>query len=474
MDGRPKPVAGLKRIDHVIVLMLENRSLDQAFGFLYEGENQPRHFLPHGTDRRFRGMPRDFSNPVSFDPGAARVPVVAGAHDRCVPHNDPQELFNEINLQLFATPTPAPGQRPSMDGFLVSYEHTKPERPEEIMECYTPQQLPVMSALARSFAICDEWYASAPCQTWPNRAFFHLGTSRGRVNNYPYDPFDYDVPTVFNVLMDHQVSWAIYNDSILESATRLQFPQLWHLLLEPHFQRFEKFVNDARTGHLPAYSFLEPSFLVDPNDAHPPHDMLLAEQFVWKVWQAVSGGSRWESTLLIITFDEHGGCVDHLPPAYGAVPPDDCRGPEGFAFDRYGVRVPTLVISPWIEEGTVFRSPIQTPYCHTSVIATLRDWLGIPFDRLLKSRRVEAAPTLDHLLTRTEPRREVPAIAYPEGTPTHHHLELAPNDFQKGLLVSAAHRVGIGGGLRMLEHVHKRQHIADFFQTYKERHHRTE
>jgi phospholipase C len=465
---------GLQRIQHLIVLMLENRSFDQVFGFLYEGQQQPRHFLPAGTNPVFDGMPRSFSNPTSLDGSASEQVVVrAGARDRCVPHKDPQETFEHINLQLFGTEKPAPGQHPTMNGFLVSYSQTKPERPDEIMECFTPGQLPVLSALARNFALSDAWFASVPTQTWPNRGYFHLGTSRGKVNNYPYDPFDYDVPTIFNVLTEHKASWAIYNDSILESATRLQFPQLWDLLLEPHFQRFDKFEDDARAGNLPVYSFLEPSFLVDPNDAHPPHDMLLAEQFVWRVWQAVSGGAHWDSTLLLITFDEHGGCVDHTPPPYGAVPPDDCRGPEGFAFDRYGARVPMIAISPWIEPGTIFRSPDRQPYCHASVLATLRDWLHIPANLMLKSRRVDAAPTLDHLLNRSEPRRDIPAIPYPPGKPTHHHLELAPNDFQKGLLVSAAHRLGIGGGLKMLEHVHERSHIADFFQTHKERHQRT-
>ena len=331
---------GLKPIQHIVVLMLENRSLDHLCGFLYAGQHQPRHFLPSNTSQAFKGMPPSFSNPSNpayFTGEGPANPVVvhAGTHDRCVPHEDPQELFEHINLQLFGTPKPSPAQQPTMNGFLVSYRQTGAARPEEIMECYTPEQMPVLSALAWNFAICDEWYASAPCQTWPNRAYFHLGTSRGQVNNYPYNPFDYDAPTIFNILDQHSTSWTIYNDSFIESATRLQFPQLWDLLLEPHFQGFDDFQEDARSGNLPAYSFVEPSFLFDPNDAHPPHDLLLADQFVWRVWEAVSGGAHWDSTLLLITFDEHGGCIDHQPPPANAVPPDDLRGPEGFAFDRY-------------------------------------------------------------------------------------------------------------------------------------------
>jgi len=466
--------SGLQRIQHIVVLMLENRSFDHLCGFLYSERQPPRHFLPTEPTGPFNGMPLSFSNPRSFSgQGVAElVRVRAGAENTCVPSENPQERFEHVNLQLFGNSRPPQGQTPSMNGFLLSYGQTGANRPEEIMQCYTPEQLPVLSALARNFAICDEWYASVPSQTWPNRAFFHLGTSLGQVDDYPYDPLNYDAPTIFNVLQGEKRSWAIFNDSRLESTTRLQMPQLWDLWLGPHFQRLESFLEDARRGTLPAYSFLEPSFLVDPNDAHPPHDMLAAEQLMWRVWQAVSGGAHWESTLLLITLDEHGGTIDHQPPPYGAAPPDDHRDASGFAFDRFGVRVPMIAISPWIEAGTVFRSPSQTPYDHTSVIATLRDWLRIPQSAMMKSRRVEAAPTLEHLLSRAEPRKDLPAMPFPTGKAARQHLGLAPNDFQLGMMMGLAHRLGVRGGLKLLEHVHERQHIADFFATYKQRHQR--
>lgn len=467
----------LAHIQHVVVLMLENRSLDHLCGFLYSGAHGPRHVLPAGSSPGFNGMPLSYSNPSNpgyFNGSGPPNPVAvhAGAHDRGVPHEDPQEVFEDINLQLFGTETPLANQHATMNGFLISYQRTKPANPNEIMECYTPDQLPVISTLAREFAISDAWYASVPTQTWPNRAYFHLGTSRGKINNYPYDPFDYDVPTIFNVLEQQKISWAVYNDSIFESATRLQFPQLWDLLLEPRFQNLSTFEEDARNGRLPAYSFLEPSFIVDPNDAHPPHDLLLAEQLVWRVWNAVSTGAHWDSTLLVITFDEHGGCIDHQPPPENAVAPDDQLAANAFAFNRYGVRIPTIAISPWIEAGTVFRSPTDAPYDHTSVLATIRDWQRIPKDRMLSSRRIAAAPTLEHLLTRSEARREIPAIPYPTGIAIKQEMHLAPNDFQKALLVALGHRVGLRGGVKLLENVRHRKHVANFFQAYKERHHR--
>ena len=244
-----------------------------------------------------------------------------------------------------------------MKGFYLNYEKAS-STPEQIMQCYSTEQVPVITALARSFAISDEWFASSPTQTWPNRAFVHLGTSCGKVNNSPYDPFDYDVKTIFNTIKEFGLSWRVYNDSELTSLTRLQLPKLWDPFLDGHFHGFEEFREDAKNGALPAYSFLEPSFVFEPNDEHPPHDVALGEKFLFDTWQAVSSGKNWNETLLVITYDEHGGCYDHVPPRFGAATPDSASAPgkEGFYFNRFGVRVATLLISPYMEAGTVFRT----------------------------------------------------------------------------------------------------------------------
>lgn len=462
----------LSNLQHIVVVMLENRSFDNVAGFLYDQTSQPRHFLPAGTDPHYNGMPLDYSNPSNpayFEgTGPANpVPVHRGSDNLQVPNSDPQELFDDITFQIFGTTTPQSRQTPAMNGFLVSYERVAKQHPEEIMQCYTPEQLPVISQLARSFAICDAWYASCPCQTFPNRSFVHAGTSCGQVNNWPYTPFDYDVPTIFNVLTGIKADWVVYNDSIFESATRLQFPRLWDVLLEAHFQGFDDFQEAARQGKLPRYCFVEPSFLINPNDQHPPHDMLLGERFLWQVWNAVASGAHWESTLLLITYDEHGGCCDHQPPPWGATPPDGRRAQNGFSFDRYGVRVPAVVVSPWIEEGTVFRSPTGRPYDHTSLLATLRDWLQVPQSAMLQSARVADAPTLEQVLTRSTPRAEIPAIAYPAGTPVEHPLTLPPNHFQKGLAMALAHRYGVRGAVKAVENLATRRHVADFFAEHK-------
>jgi phospholipase C len=262
----------------------------------------------------------------------------------------------------------------------------------------------------------------------------HAGTSMGRVNNKP-DPL-YDAETIFEVLEATEHSWKVYNDAVLMSLARLQFPQLWDPALQLHFHGMEEFEEDCRDGTLPEYSFLEPSFQIQPNDEHSPHDVSLGEQFLLRIWKAVSGGKDWNSTLLVISFDEHGGCYDHVEPP-SAVPPDAASDPgeAGFHFDRYGVRVPTVLVSPYIEAGTVFRRPEgAVPYDHTSILATLQEWLQIPVEKRLASNRVKNAPKLGDVLTRSTPRTDLPAIAV-SGTfakPTTRLI--AVNDLQVAIL----------------------------------------
>jgi phospholipase C len=153
-----------------------------------------------------------------------------------------------------------------------------------------------------------------------------------------------------------------------------------------------------------------------------------------------------------------------LPPT-GAKTPDNTSNPgqSGFHFDRFGVRVPTILVSPWIEAGTVFRSNTTTPLDHTSILATLREWLAIPADKMLPSQRIAQAPTLDYVLTRTSPRADKPSIQSPESASlTSTSLSLPPNDLQKSLISGTAARFGMDPR-SVLAGIHTRQHAIDFF-----------
>ena len=450
----------LDKIKHIVVLMMENRSLDNMLGYLYADQgNKPGHVVPPGSAPLYDGLayfsPRDpanpFWNPVDaafFSGGSSgRAYVSREAENTVVPDPDPEESFANMTYQLFGPHAPSPDAPDQMKGFYIDYARAS-STPEQIMQMYSPsKQANVINALARHYAVSDQWSCSSPTQTWPNRAFVHCGTSNGRVDNWPYDPFQYDVPTIFNTLEAVGLSWKVYNDTELISLTRAQLPKLWDPLLEGHFHGFDRFQEDARNGDLPDYTFLEPSFQIEPNDDHPPHDIRAGEQFIFDAWQAVVTGKHANETLLLITYDEHGGCYDHAKTLFGATTPDSASDPgqHGFRFDRFGVRVPTLLISPYIPAGTVFRAPQATPctpFDHTSVLSTLQEWKSIPWDKMPQSRRIPHAPTLTSVLTLDKPREDLPELERPQVPPAalQRADDLPLNDLQKSLVVATETR----------------------------------
>ncbi len=286
------------------------------------------------------------------------------------------------------------------------------------MQTYTPEDLSVLNQVAKSYAVSDNYHAASPTQTWPNRAFMHAGTSQGNVNNKPYLP--YDCKTIFNVFEEQEtkVSWKVYKSSeIIPSLTRLQMTKLWDPFLSDHFQHVSEFIEQVKTGKdLPSYSFIEPSFVVEDGvnatSEHPPANVCAGDHFLEKIINAVTCSEVFDDILFIINFDENGGCPDHESPHWGAVSPDKESDPgkAGFKFNRYGVRVPAIFISPYIKEQTCIRAnefPFdwdkqEKPFDHTSILAMLLDWKNIKREEL-PSARVQKAPVkiLDNLLSDT-------------------------------------------------------------------------
>lgn len=454
------------KIDHVIVLMMENRSLDNLAGWLYQGDDQPERVLPAGSPPRYNGLDgTGFANPGSLAPNSPRVPITRGTGSFVVPSPDPNEEFKHMNLQLFwrdanlnnAAWLPAEGTPANMNGFLWDYKTVLGvKKSKQIMQTYTPDQLHVLSSLARNYAISDNYHASCPTQTWPNRSFMHAGTSLGRVNNLGWThlyPF-YDCPTIFNVLQNHEVPWKVYGSStIFPSLTRIQMSKLWADELDDNFAHIDDFKQDCQNGTLPAYSFLEPLFVLegkaDASSEHPPANVCVGEHFLAEIWNAIAASPAFDRTLFIINFDEHGGCPDHVPPNWTAIPPDEAsrHGEEGFGFNRFGVRVPTLFISPWIRQGTVFRatsdpwSSTSVPYDHTSIIAMLLDWKEIARDELpsLRVQKASASP-FDGLLDLDQPRDDAESLAATCRSAARPNApNFALNDLQKAMLAANEH-----------------------------------
>jgi len=457
----------MDQIEHVVVLMMENRSFDNLLGWLYAKEgNKAPHVIPSGSSPYYEGLGKgkfcNTSTKTNPQTICASEPTTTGpgqTNPFLVPDPDPGESFTDMTTQIFGTPNPGKKDTANMSGFLENYASVAgTSKAWQIMQSYSPEQVNVISKLARDFAVSDHWYASAPSQTWPNRGFVHTGSSDGHINNDYYEP--YDITTIFNVMKNQGISWDIYSDTslALESLTYLQFaPKLFfHAGHFKVFSTFEKRCRAAETASsddkLPSYSFLEPRFMAIeggmPNDYHPPHNVCRGEQFLARVYNAVKGSPYRDKILLVITFDEHGGCYDHQAPPHNAVAPEPGAVSRhgNFHFNRFGVRVPTIVISSYVQPGTVFRAPGDTPYDHTSILATLRDWKQMdkdPKHPFLPSPRIKAAPTLDQVLTLPDNKKntnwpDIPVTCSVDSD--DESLDRPLNDLQLSLVVGEANR----------------------------------
>jgi phospholipase C len=399
--------SGLASVSHIVVLMLENRSFDHMLGFLYtaQGNVSP-------TGQPFTGLAGTESNPDSS--GAAvtvfRIePTTPYAY--FMPGADPGEGYMATNDQLFGSESaPAsPSQVPASQGFIKDFAYTlgwesssRPvvsgTVPADIMGCFTPEALPVLSGLAKAYAVCDQWFSPVPSETLPNRAFACSATSQGHLDDKTRT---FTSPTIFGLLGQHGQTWGIYGYDA-EPLTKSTFTDI---ASAPGgtIGKFATFQAAAAAGTLPAFSFLEPSWGSKGNSQHPNYDVALGEQLIHDVYETLRGGPAWPQTLLVVTYDEHGGCYDHVPPPSGAVPPDSTTGEFGFDFTRFGVRVPAVLVSPLIAAGTVFRVPAGTmPIDHTSILKTVQERWSLP----ALTARDAAAPSLGGVLTLATPRTD--------------------------------------------------------------------
>jgi phospholipase C len=424
----------LPEIQHIVVLMLENRSFDHMLGFLYASSGNES-----ATGQPFEGLTGNETNTDAVGIGVRVFPIQPShPYAYFMPGADPGEGYRPTNLQLFGTENaPVPPALATCSGFITDFastivpgHHVGTVLPgtvaRNIMGVFTPEMLPVLSALARGYAVCDHWFASVPTATMPNRAFALAATSQGTVDDRTRS---YSVPSIFGRLSDKRVSWKIYgyDDPPL---TRHSFTDTLNAP-ENHFGLFKGFQAAAAKGTLPAFSFLEPSWSSTGNSQHPNYDVALGERFIHDVYSALRNGPNWNSTLLIITYDEHGGCYDHVPPPGNATPPDDFQGEMGFDFKRFGLRVPTVLVSPLIAKGTVFRVPPgATPLDHTSILKTVETRWGLP----PLTARDETAVDLGAALSLAAPRRDNPlagVVAPKSKGPSPHSTSDPPSHLQQ-------------------------------------------
>jgi phospholipase C len=486
--------SNLDKFDHLVVLMLENRSFDNMLGWLYDPQNAPPFDKVPGG-QTFNGVSgKDLSNPIpDYAQGAEKVVVPYGkAKVMTHPNPDPGEEYYHTNTQLFGKVIPAknrykpfdrkpynlPGEteHPHMDGFVRDYvnhyEALAKRRPTyeqyaQIMQGFAPAQVPVISHLAHNYAVCDNWHCSVPSQTICNRQFTHCAQSHGYVNNAPFIHWMFHpMETIFNRIQDAEdskVTWKLYHDLLdISSLTLLTNPKLWKYR-KRNVTTMAAFFKDAEEGTLPSYSFIEPRLTLDHNDQHPPlvdffqtSSVLAGEILIKNIYDALRNGKNWERTLFVLTYDEHGGCYDHVSPPEAVVPdPKKPKGEMGFGFDRLGVRVPAILVSPYVEPGTV----VHTQHEHTSIIKTITQKWGL--DSL--TERDKAASHLGGALSLSKPRTDRPVIdARPYNPPAAASQEPI-NALQRMVLMLTA---------ALSHHDMKDEHrfrhtVKEFFETIK-------
>jgi phospholipase C len=397
---------GLASVNHIVVLMLENRSFDHMLGYLYPGNVTP-------SGQPFEGLAGTESNPDSNGQPVTVFPIEPTTPNAyLLPGADPGEGYMATNSQLYGSNTaPTAGTAAPCQGYVTDYSYTLGWETKEggwdivtgttqndIMGCYTPAALPVLSALAKGYAVCDQWFGSVPTETMPNRAFVCAATSQGHMDDKTHT---FTSPTIFGQLDAAGLGWAVYGYDA-QPLTKLTFTQI-STAAASHFGLFADFQAAAAAGTLPPYTFLEPSWSSTGNSQHPNYDVALGEQLIHDVYEALRAGPGWSQTLLVITYDEHGGLFDHVPPPWGAVAPDSSAGEFGFGFDRFGPRVPTVLVSPLIEAGTVFRVPSGgTPLDHTSILKTVEQRWNLA----ALTARDAAAPGFGDVLTLSTPRTD--------------------------------------------------------------------
>lgn len=425
----PLPKRSEPGFDHVVVMMFENRSFDHMLGWLYPAGGEP-------AGQTFDGLAQgDYSNPGESGE-AVPAHIYTGPTDRIMaqPDPDPGEFYPHVNTQLFGTidpesngdlknPLQSPWNLPSdtslprNNGFVTDYitnsTHIRGRKPtpEEyavVMGGFSPDMLPVLSTLAKNFGVYDHWYAAVPSQTFCNRSFFHASTSHGYVTNVEGDGIGKwlnapAVPTVFTRLEDAGKTWRVYYDAqqVVSLTGLLSAPSI-EKYWKTNFRSMEQFHKDVADGNLPDYAFIEPRMVFDHNDLHPPvvrpiappdaahlgedpelhsaySDMRAGEQLLGEVYTAVKDsasttGSNAMNTVLLVTFDEHGGLYDHVAPPKTTPPSGKPEAGEmGFTFDRLGLRVPTIVISAHTKRGTVINDEMH----HGSLMKTLAELHGL-------------------------------------------------------------------------------------------------
>lgn len=334
-------------VEHIVILMQENRSFDHYFG---------RFTPPAG--QTLDVPPANASNPTTL--GGATTSPWHHLDTYCV--RDTNHEWSGAHTQY---------DDGKMDGYYVSNQPGG----ERAMGWYDGTDLPFYYALASQFPIADRYFAGLLGPTYPNRLYLYAGTSFGLSENV-FAPSG--SRGIFHALSDAKIDWKVYRSDV-PGAAILDFSLVTSAETRPRFVDVSEFAKDAAAGTLPAVSFIDPSFAEKSwveTDEHPPSDVQVGQHFVWQQVQALLHSPAWATSALFITYDENGGIYDHVAPPSACVPDDltPNKEPELGGFDRYGFRVPLIVVSPFAKKQYVS----HVVHSHSSVLRFVEAKFGLP------------------------------------------------------------------------------------------------
>ncbi|MGZ4959791.1 MAG: alkaline phosphatase family protein [Methylomonas sp.] len=393
------------KIKHVFVLMLENRSFDHMLGLSTITGTDAATGQPTAIDG-LNGSESNSYNGVTY-------PVQRGAPDRAT--IDPSHNFPGVLEELCGAGTTYVSGQPyppiNNSGFVSVHAKSHPDQPDVAMHCFTPDQVPVITALAREFVVCDRWFSSMPGPTEPNRFFVHAATCgffdeapshKEYIEAFstPWSGISFEHGTIFDRLDEAGVKWRIYGDDSFPNVALLKGVSRTFDIDE-----FEDFREDvASPSYDAAYTFIEPSYdpfdeYEDGNSQHPLGSVRAGEMIIKRTYEALRVSPIWNDSMLIITYDEHGGFYDHVAPPPAR--PTGSKGRKfGFTFDQLGPRVPAIVISPRIPRNLID----HRPYEHSTIVATLIRLFGLND----LTARSSFSSDLKPLATLDEPRSDAP------------------------------------------------------------------
>jgi len=447
--------------------MEENRSFDHMFGY-YPGVNGL-------TGKEWN--PYDTSHPEAGGITVSRdAPYVAPC--------DPNHGTPATTLKIFGRNATEKKDFSDarMDGFVEFETNAKHVNACDVMKGFTPDKLPVMTALAQEFVLFDRYFCSHAGPTWPNRMYFLSATSAGSTETGPWYLNEvgklFPQKTFYDQVAEAGFTWRnYYNDTP------------WELFMESiahhpeNLVSMDQFFKDASEGNLPNYAFINPRCGINittgigSTDQHPDHDVAAGEQFYKDIYEALRSSPQWNDTLFIITYDEHGGFYDHVPTPLNVPPPDgDKSYPDAdVLFNRLGIRIPTLVISPWVPKGFVVSEPpaAQKPaanseYEATSIMSTVRKILGINAAPLTK--RDAWSATFEHILeTMDTPRTDCPLhlpAAPPPALSIEAEAEQPPNELQMHIMTVLSHL----NQMPYPHHIQKQEHVSHWANIHYQNH----